>query len=344
MNILGIETSCDDSAAAVVGDGKRVLSSNVSSQYQFHAPFGGVVPEIAARQHLAVLAPLVSETLNQSGLKMSDIDAIAVTQGPGLIGSLLIGVTYAKGLASRMNKPLIPVDHVHAHVHGAILSMEEENKPLKFPCLALVASGGHCNLYYMKDELDFELIGLTVDDACGECFDKVAKMLGFGYPGGPVIEELASKGNADAYQMPRMIGQKDRLEFSYSGLKTHMVNSIRKIDKEPDLETKQNLCASFQKEALGQLVRKINQALKIKQDVNCILIAGGVAANNAFREKLQNSTKVPCFFPNLKYCSDNAAMVAAYGYHTLKKSSAQPLLDEWDAYSRYNFRKFMKNN
>jgi N6-L-threonylcarbamoyladenine synthase len=341
--ILGIETSCDDSAAAVVEDGRLVRSSLVSSQIETHAKFGGVVPEIAAREHLKILSPLVKESLLKAELNIQEIDAIAVTQGPGLIGSLLIGVTFAKGLAYSVKKPLIPVDHVHGHVHGALLSMAEQSHDVSFPAIALVASGGHCNLYYMSSPIDFELLAWTADDACGECFDKVAKKLGFSYPGGPLIESKAAKGAENTFKMPRMVEKKDRLEFSYSGLKTHMVNLIHKQDNPIEEKVMNDLCAGFQKEALGQLVRKLQAATKIRPDARSIIVAGGVAANQYFRKSLSDKVKnVACYFPNLKYCSDNAAMIAAYGFHLQKNKEPLPLIDEWDAYSRYNFRKHIK--
>lgn len=336
MNILGIESSCDETAAAVVKNGSVVLSSEVFSQIETHKLFGGVVPEIAAREHLAVIQPMVEKALAAASCSLEDIDAIAVTQGPGLIGALLVGISYAKGLALATGKPLIPVNHVHAHVHGALLGLDADMKSL-FPALALVVSGGHTNIYAMDDPLSFKLIATSIDDACGESFDKVAKLLGLGYPGGPRVEALAAKGAAGRYQMPKMVEEKARLEFSYSGLKTHVVNLSRKQKGHFSEEDKADLCHAFQEEALGQLVRKTKSALN-EHPMRSVLIAGGVAANQRFRDLLQQNIEVPAYFPNLRYCSDNAAMIAALGFHHMNaiKGKTMAFSDlSWDAFSRY---------
>ena len=340
MLILGIESSCDETAASVIRDGTEVLSSKIASQIAVHAVFGGVVPEIASRQHLEVIDDVVRSALSDAGVTMDQIDAIAITRGPGLIGALLVGISYAKGLAIASNKPLIPVDHVHAHIHGGLLSTSLNSDRL-FPCLALVVSGGHTNLYRMNDWTHFKLIGNSIDDACGECFDKVAKMLDLPYPGGPKIESLALKGNADKYQMPLMVAEKGRLVFSYSGLKTHMVNLINSKRKELSPEMISDLAASFQKAALDQIVRKLNEAIELEGGIfKSLLVAGGVAASSAFRRMVAEKIRIPAVFPDLKYCSDNAAMIAAYGYHTLiaAGSDRSRFFDHaWDAYSRYDF-------
>ena len=336
MLILGIESSCDETAAAVVENGITVRSSEVFSQIETHKIFGGVVPEIAAREHLKVIHPIVQEALNKAGCALDDIDGIAITQGPGLVGALLVGITYAKGLALGTQKPLIPVNHVHAHVHGALLGVDEDLDSL-FPCLSLVVSGGHTNIYYMTSPTEFELLAQTIDDACGESFDKVAKLLGLGYPGGPKIEQLAKTGNPDNFSMPKMVEEKKRLMFSYSGLKTHMVN-LRHRNKGTFTDAQAaDLCAAFQEEALGQLVRKLVSAL-VGRDVASVLIAGGVAANNRFRELVSKSINVPVYFPHLRYCSDNAAMIAALGFHQYmtEENPDQVFKDYgWDAFSRY---------
>jgi N6-L-threonylcarbamoyladenine synthase len=340
MLILGIESSCDETAASVIRDGTEVLSSKIASQIAVHAVFGGVVPEIASRQHLEVIDDVVRSALSDAGVTMDQIDAIAITRGPGLIGALLVGISYAKGLAIASNKPLIPVDHVHAHIHGGLLSTSLNSDRL-FPCLALVVSGGHTNLYRMNDWTHFKLIGNSIDDACGECFDKVAKMLDLPYPGGPKIESLALKGNEDKYQMPLMVAEKGRLVFSYSGLKTHMVNLINSKRKELSPEMISDLAASFQKAALDQIVRKLNEAIELEGGIfRSLLVAGGVAASSAFRRMVAEKIRIPAVFPDLKYCSDNAAMIAAYGYHTLiaAGSDRSRFFDHaWDAYSRYDF-------
>ncbi len=338
MNILGIESSCDETAASVVQNGSRVLSSEVFSQIDTHKFFGGVVPEIAAREHLAVIHPMVEKALAQAACSLDDIDAIAVTQGPGLVGALLVGISYAKGLALATRKPLIPVNHVHAHVHGALLGLEVEPKSL-FPALALVVSGGHTNIYAMANPLSFKLLAASIDDACGESFDKVAKLLELGYPGGPKIEKLAKFGSSGRYKMPKMVEEKARLEFSYSGLKTHVVNLRHRQKGIFTEQEKADLCFAFQEEALGQLVRKVQSALQ-GHTVRSVLIAGGVAANQRFRDMLQQNINIPAYFPQLRYCSDNAAMIAALGFYQIdaEKGYHQTYGNlSWDAFSRYTF-------
>lgn len=336
--ILGIETSCDETAAAVVEDGRRALSSIVASQIAIHQRFGGVVPEIAARAHLQAIDLIVKEALSEAKVGMDEIDAIAITQGPGLIGALLVGISYAKGLAYAAKKPLIPVNHVEAHVHGAILGIDASEDDL-YPCLALVVSGGHTNIYYMADPTSFELMAYSIDDACGESFDKVAKLFSLGYPGGPVIEKLARGGRPEAISMPRMMEQKDKLLFSYSGLKTYMVNLRQRYANGIAEQELQDLAAAFQEEALGQLVRKLETAYQQQPKARSILVAGGVAANLRFRQMVQERLKVPAYFPQLRFCSDNAAMIAALGYqHWAKSPSDESFRDlNWDAFSRYRF-------
>ena len=343
MLILGLESSCDETAAALVRDGREVLSSCVASQTAVHAPFGGVVPEVAAREHLRVIDPLVREALAQAGVGIEAVDAIAVTRGPGLIGALLVGVAYAKGLALALRRPLVPVDHVHAHVHGALLGV----KPAAdfYPALALVVSGGHTNLYRMASPIDFELLASTADDACGECFDKVAKLVGFGYPGGPEIERTARGGDPTRVAMPRMVEVKSRMEFSYSGLKTFVANYVNQAPKPMPAGQLADLCASFQDEALGQIVRKLTVARAHHPDVRSLLVAGGVAANQRFRALLEAAPelRLTSYFPEPRFCADNAAMIAAYGYHVhMASSGGVPARDvvgahDWDAYSRYDY-------
>ena len=340
MLVLGIESSCDETALAVIKDGKKVLASSVYSQIETHKVFGGVVPEVAAREHLKIIHKLAQTTLSDAGVSINDIDAIAVTRGPGLVGALLVGISYAKGLAMALKKPLVPVNHVHAHVHGALLGVEATNEEV-FPCLALVISGGHSNIYYMENPTNYELMAYTIDDACGESFDKVAKLFDLGYPGGPRIEKLATEGDENAFKMPRMVEQKSKLYFSYSGLKTFMVNLKKKHKDELDEKMIADMCASFQKEALGQLVRKTKSVLT-KKKVKSILVAGGVAANKKFKEYVSNEISTPCYFPSLQYCSDNAAMIAGLGYYTaLEKGLDNPEFYNygWDAFSRYDLSK-----
>ncbi len=333
--ILGIETSCDETAAAIVENGRIVHSSIVASQIDIHQKFGGVVPEVAARAHLQVIDAIVAEALSKAGLTLQDIDGIAITQGPGLIGALLVGIAYAKGLALASGIPLIPVNHVEAHVHGALLGLTQATEEL-FPCLALVVSGGHSNIYFMKSPTEFELMAYSIDDACGESFDKVAKLFGLGYPGGPIIEKMAREGDPKAIAMPRMMEQKDKLQFSYSGLKTYMVNLRNKqVMNDQDIK---NAAAAFQEEALGQLVRKLETASQLRS-ARCILVAGGVAANQRFRELVASRLKLPAHFPQLSYCGDNAAMIAALGYHHFVKADSKDTFHQlgWDAFSRYQF-------
>lgn len=333
--ILGIETSCDETAAAIVEDGRVVRSSIVLSQIAIHARFGGVVPEVAARAHLQAIDTIVDEALNKAGCRLADVDAIAVTQGPGLIGALLVGIAYAKGLALASGIPLVPVNHVEAHVHGALLGLKEKTEEL-FPSLALVVSGGHSNIYYMKSPTEFELMAYSIDDACGESFDKVAKLFGLGYPGGPVIERLARDGDPKAIPMPKMMEQKDKLQFSYSGLKTFMVNLNHK--QKISGQALNDAAAAFQEEALGQLVRKLETVSKLRP-AKCLLVAGGVAANQRFRALVSERLAIPAHFPQLSYCSDNAAMIAALGYHHFVKAQAPSDFHklDWDAFSRYQF-------
>ncbi len=339
MLVLGIESSCDETALAVVEDGHKVLVSLVASQVAQHLPFGGVVPEVAAREHLKMLSPMLEELKVKLGWNsLAKIDAISVTQGPGLIGALLVGVAFAKGLSASLKKPLVPVNHVHAHIHGALLGVAQEQRT-QYPVLALVVSGGHTNLYRMTSPLDFQLVASSIDDACGECFDKVAKIFGLSYPGGPEIERLAKTGHSKKVVMPRMVDEKSRLEFSYSGLKTFMANLYHREDKPISAERMGDIASAFQEEALGQIARKLRRAFEIFPDTKAVLIAGGVAANSRFRSMLQEVLPCPALFPPLDYCSDNAAMIAALGYHTLQ-SPQFSLNQDWDAYSRYDFDQF----
>ena len=346
MLVLGIESSCDETAVALVRDGREVLSSLVSSQIAVHARFGGVVPEVAAREHLKVIQGLYIQALKDASVRAEDIDAIAVTQGPGLIGALLVGASFAKGLSLSLNVPLIPVDHVHAHVHGALLGLTPEQKKRVFPALSLVVSGGHTNLYYMENPTHFRLLAATVDDACGECFDKVGKLMGLPYPGGPVIEKMARKGSLGRFtKMPKMVPEKKKMIFSYSGLKTHMAYLWEREGPFTGQELN-DLAYAFQEEAFGQLKRKVMSGLSaLETPVRSLLVAGGVAANQRFRAMLSELPDIECFFPKLTYCSDNGAMIAGLGWHEYQRMSGKeenPWPDQnWDAYSRYQFEKVL---
>lgn len=335
MIFLGIESSCDETALALVEDGRRVIGSVVASQVDVHAKWGGVIPEIAAREHLTALSKMYKDLLQSSHVGTNAVDAIAVTQGPGLIGCLLVGVSFAKGLAQSSGKPLIPVNHVHAHVHGALLGLDNQADAV-FPTLALVVSGGHTNLYFMSSPFSFELLAHTIDDACGESFDKVGKMLGLPYPGGPHVESLALRGDPSKVSLPRMIERKSQMAFSYSGLKTAVARAIR---EQPVTGSRsEDIASAFQEEALGQIIRKLELARKSRPQARSIIVAGGVAANSRFKALIQQSTTLPVFFPPLSYCSDNAAMIAALGYHTWLTGDFDHSLS-WDVYSRYPFER-----
>ena len=340
MKILGIETSCDETAVAIMDNG-TLKKSLVSSQIEIHAKYGGVIPEIAARKHLEVIRKLFNQLLEETKIKVNEIDLIAVTQGPGLVGALLVGVSFAKGLSIALNKPIIPLNHVYAHVHGALLGLSADIvKSQVFPCFSLVVSGGHTNLFYMKDPVSFEHLVESSDDACGECFDKVAKLLGLAYPGGPIVEKLAKKGNRDRFSMPEILSDKKQLSFSYSGLKTHMYYLIQKFDQLSKNDIS-DLCASFQDAAFEQIIRKIKCVSELtKYDAKSILVAGGVAANQRFRQLLHNNFNLPIHFPELAYCSDNAAMVAAYAHQLYlndkKRIDLENIQHDFEVYSRFH--------
>jgi N6-L-threonylcarbamoyladenine synthase len=296
---LGLESSCDETAAAVVEDGRRVLSNVVLSQTEIHARFGGVVPEVAARQHLPAINHVVAEALSQAGVRGSDLTAIACTNGPGLVGTLLVGLSAAKALAWSWRKPLLIVDHLHAHVCANYLDTE-----LEPPFVALLVSGGHSQILYCSDYGDMKILGQTRDDAAGEAYDKVARLLGLGYPGGPVIDRMAKLGNCDAFAFPE--GVVPELDFSFSGLKTSVLRTVQKLEKPYPLE---DICASFQRAVVNVLVKKTLMAQKMK-GAKSIVLAGGVAANSELRAKFQKESSVPVFYPKIAYCTDNAAMVA----------------------------------
>ena len=318
MKILGIETSCDETAAAVVENGTKVLSNAIASSVDLHKKTGGVVPEVAAREHIRQISPVIDHAMEEAKTSFADIDAIAVTNAPGLVASLLIGVNTAQTLAYIHKKPLIPIHHIAAHIYANFL--ERTSKP-QFPILILTISGGHNELVLMKDHYDFQVIGETLDDAAGEAFDKVARMLNLDFPGGPVIERAAIKGNPKAFDLPRAyLDEKNKYNFSFSGLKTAVLQEVQKL-QEPDRQTIADLAASFQMAIIDVLSDKLLSAVD-EFDVKEVHLAGGVSANQLFRQTMSDKLdgKIPLFYPkNLIYCTDNAAMVASAAYFLSQK-------------------------
>ena len=323
--ILGVESSCDETAAAVVENGRVVLSNVVASQAEMHAKYGGVFPEVASRQHIRTVYTVVEEALSQAHLSLNDIDAIAATQGPGLPGSLVVGLNMAKGLALGSGKPLVGIHHLEGHLYSGWLDETANGNPPKsepaFPILALLVSGGHSELVLMKDHLTYERLGGTLDDAAGEAFDKVARMLDLGYPGGPKIQQAAVGGNPNAFKFPRA-WLDDTWNFSFSGLKTAVLHQIRKLREQlgdgPNDETValpvSDLAASFQMAVVDVLVTKARYAAQ-EYKAKELLVAGGVSANKLLREMISKDTDGIVHVPPLKYCTDNAAMIAAAGYY-----------------------------
>ena len=334
MFLLAIESSCDETAAAVLKDGTKLLSSVIDSQIQVHSPYGGVVPELASRRHIETIYPVVGEALSQADIGLDQIDAVAVTQGPGLVGSLLIGMSFAKAIAYIRNIPCIGVNHMAGHLLSVFLG---ENHP-NFPYLALVASGGHSSLYLVNDPLSYKQIGQTRDDAAGEAFDKVAKLLDLGYPGGPVISDKAEKGNAEVISFPRAWLETDSLDFSFSGVKTAVVNYVNKTKQRMEELHIPDICASFQEAVVDVLVEKTLIAAK-KYDVSQIVLAGGVGANQRLRDHLSkrgNDENIAVFLPPKHFCTDNAAMIAIAGYHLFKSNLYESDSLSMDVYSRSN--------
>lgn len=311
MLILGIDTSCDDTSAAIVEDGCRIVSNVVSSQNEIHTKYGGIVPELASRRHIEMIWPVVKETMDKAGTNFKDISAIAVTHGPGLIGSLLVGVCFAKSISYSQKIPMVAVNHLEGHMISIFL----ENTP-EFPFIGLVVSGGHTSIYLAEGFGKYMEIGRTRDDAAGEAYDKVAKLLGFGYPGGPIIDKLASEGNPEAIAFPRST-LKESHDFSFSGLKTSVLNYTK---KHPDAK-KEDIAASFQEAVVDVLVNRVIEVAEIK-GVKEVVLSGGVAANSGLRERISQITSekgMKAYLPSLHLCTDNAAMVAAVGFHLFNR-------------------------
>ena len=308
MDILGIETSCDETSAAVVTDGRRILSNVVASQVDLHQKYGGIVPEVASRKHVELILPTIQEALNGAALSLDDIDAIAVINRPGLIGALIVGVAAAKAIAYARNLPLVAVHHLAGHIYANFLVEPEP----EFPFVCLVVSGGHSDIVYVPGHGRYKILARTVDDAAGECFDKCARAMGLGYPGGPIIDSLAQSGNPEAVKFPRAkVG--DTLDFSFSGLKTAVVRYVARQDRSESLE---DVAASFQQAVLDVLVENTMKAAQMK-DVSRVLIAGGVAANSALQRQMKERGEqlgMTVSAPPPSLCTDNAAMAAAAAY------------------------------
>ncbi len=329
MIILAIETSCDETAAAVVKDGTQILSSVVSSQIKVHHPYGGVVPELASRKHMEAIVPVVETALGEAGMDFTQVDALAATQGPGLVGSLLVGFSFAKAAAYALGIPWVGVDHLEGHINSIFLTPD----PPAFPFVVLLVSGGHTSIYHVKNHTDYELMGRTRDDAAGEAYDKVAKMLGLGYPGGMIIDRLATKGNPKKIRFPRPYLDKTEFDFSFSGLKT-AVNRYIQTHPESYRDEIPDIAAGFQEAAVDVLSYKLIQAAA---DRNCthIAIVGGVAANERLREKICRNAekrKLRVHLPPKSLCGDNAAMIGAVAYWHLTRGEAAAL--NADVYSR----------
>jgi N6-L-threonylcarbamoyladenine synthase len=321
--VLGIESSCDETAAAVVEAGRVIRSNIIASQIATHAPFGGVVPELASREHLDRIAPVVTDALNEAGITLECVDGIAVTQGPGLIGSLLVGISFAKSLAMVANKPIVSVNHIEGHIYSVVF----ENPAVEYPAMALIVSGGHTTLFLIPEEGSYAVLGRTRDDAAGEAYDKVAKLLGLGYPGGPAIDRLAKSGDPRAaelvFTLPRM--DSPNLDFSFSGLKTAVLRYVREKGiapvvngGEPDQKIV-DLVASFQDKVIRSLLARLRAAVR-RHHPRTIILAGGVACNSALRSSVDvEDFSAPVYYPSPILTTDNAAMIAAVGYAKLAR-------------------------
>lgn len=332
MIVLGIESTCDETAASLVRDGRETLSQVISSQVDLHEIFGGVVPELACRRHMEVIIQVIRQAVDEAQCSLEDVDLIAVANGPGLVGPLLIGVNTAKGLALALGKPVVGVNHVEAHLYAAIMSSDE---PIAFPVLGMIVSGGHTAIVLVESIGKYQLIGQTVDDALGEAYDKVAKMLGLAYPGGPIIERLAEGGDPHRFPLKAGVCKNNPLNFSFSGLKTAVLYAMKGQDIE-NPQFQRDLAASFQKAALTDLVQKARKAAK---ETGCrgVLFGGGVTNNMALRKMFEKEAKeLKCYFPTRALSLDNATMIAGLGYHVYQTKGPADL-KTLDAVTRIPF-------
>ncbi len=353
--MLGIETSCDETAAAVVESGETILSSVVASQFATHGRYGGVVPELASREHLRAIVPVVRQALAEAGASYAEMAAVAVTQGPGLAGALLVGLTFAKALCFALHKPLVAVNHLEGHIHAVLLEARRSGRQVEFPALALVVSGGHTHLYEVREGLAYRLLGKTRDDAAGEAFDKVAKLLGFSYPGGPVIDQLAAFGNPNAVRFTPARMKGNRLDFSFSGLKTAVLRWTEQQDLAGEISRRRallartarptvaewlevtsqktlDLLASFQAAVVEELLRRAADAAE-QCGARSVLLTGGVASNSALRAAARSARlPYPLFFPSPALATDNAAMIAAAAFEKLRRGEAA----DWSVAAKAN--------
>ena len=332
MRVLGIESSCDETACAIVEDGKKIISNVIATQIPFHQIYNGVVPEIASRKHAEWILPVVHQALDQAGMTMADIDAVAATNRPGLMGSLLVGLTFAKTLAWSLNKPFIAVNHMLGHLYASNLVLpgaEDLMAGVSYPYLGLLVSGGHSIICRVNDFDDIEVLGTTIDDAVGEAFDKVAKFYGLGYPGGVIIDKLAKNGDCRAakFPMPKLDkgSEGEHLyDVSYSGLKTAVINQLDQFWCDGYEKTNENICAAFQETAVKILLSRLFKAVD-DTGIHTVVAGGGVAANSRLRSMMAERTDIKCIFPPLKLCTDNGAMIAGVGYHFLKRGDRSPI-------------------
>lgn len=321
MKVLGIESSCDETAAAIVEDGRTILSNVVATQIPFHKIYKGVVPEIASRKHAEWILPVVKQSLKEANLSLDEIDAVAATNRPGLMGSLLVGMTFGKTLAWANKKPFIAINHMLGHLYAAHLEND-----IPYPYLGLLVSGGHSIICTVQDFDDIEVLGTTVDDSVGEAFDKVSKFYGLGYPGGVIIDNLAKKGDlrAASFPVPRLDGDDHRYDMSFSGLKTAVIHQCDMFWNDGYEHSTENMCAAFQETACRTLTSRLFRAID-DTGLKTIVAGGGVAANSRLREMLSSRGDIKCIFPPLKLCGDNGAMIAGVAYHFLKRGDTSPL-------------------